>query len=68
MWEFSSFALQSGLSHLDLDRRRAVVLDEGHITASASTLSRIAEAVVKIMDMPEKMADKTVYIRSFNPM
>lgn len=64
---FFDWGLVSGFMHFDLKNRKAFFLDDGTRCASASTLSRIGEAVAKILAMPssENLKNKMVYIQSF---
>ncbi|WEW58130.1 hypothetical protein PRK78_003597 [Emydomyces testavorans] len=53
--------------HLDLQARRADILDDGKTRCSASTLEQIGRAVVKILEKSgmEQIMNKVVYIQSF---
>ncbi|GAO17991.1 uncharacterized protein UV8b_07713 [Ustilaginoidea virens] len=62
---FFDFGLRSGLLHFDLDKQRAQMLDGGGIRASASTLGRVAEAVVRVLQRPRVTANRAVYVQSF---
>ena len=64
---FFDSSLQDGFLHFNLDTCTARILDGGGIKASASTLRRVAEAVVAILQMPEKTANKALFVQSFNP-
>ena len=64
---FFDFGLRDGLLHFDLEKHTAQLLDGGKDKASASTLHRVAEAVVAILERPDTTANKALYVQSFNP-
>ncbi|KAG5985063.1 hypothetical protein E4U55_001804 [Claviceps digitariae] len=66
---FFDHGLEDGLLHFDLAERSALILDTGHIRASTSTLARVAEAVVRVLQHPDDDAtrNRALYIQSFCP-
>jgi nucleoside-diphosphate-sugar epimerase len=53
--------------HIDVKARKADILDEGDIKASASTMKRIGEATARILEKAgdEKTKNRTLYVQSF---
>ncbi|KAK3713020.1 hypothetical protein LTR37_008705 [Vermiconidia calcicola] len=51
--------------HIYLKERKADILDDGETKWSASTLSRIAEATVRILQNLDATSNKMIYIQSF---
>lgn len=64
---FFDHGLRHGLLHFNFATRTAQILDGGNIRASTSTLRRIAEATVRILQRPEQTRNRALYIQSFNP-
>ncbi|QYS96852.1 NmrA domain-containing protein [Trichoderma simmonsii] len=64
---FFDHGLRDGLLHFDFDTRTAQILDGGAIRASTSTLRRIAEATVRILERPVETRNRALYVQSFNP-
>ncbi|KAL7926987.1 hypothetical protein ACQKWADRAFT_279218 [Trichoderma austrokoningii] len=64
---FFDHGLRDGLLHVDFDARTAQILDGGAIRASTSTLRRIAEATVRVLQRAEQTRNRAVYVQSFNP-
>ena len=62
---FFDWGLRDGLLQFDLDKREALILDDGEAPASASTLKRVGEATVRILERPEVTANRTVFVQSF---
>ena len=50
--------------HLDVEGRKADILDNGEVKWSASTLSRIAEATARILENLEPTRNKMIYVQS----
>jgi len=51
--------------HIWLDARRADILGDGNTEFSMSTLSRVAEATVRILQRSEQTANRMLYVQSF---
>ncbi|WPG97450.1 Hypothetical protein R9X50_00022500 [Acrodontium crateriforme] len=51
--------------HVFVKERRADILDNGDTKFSISTLARIAEATVKILQKPGETKDQMLYVQSF---
>ncbi|KAK4071716.1 uncharacterized protein Triagg1_5954 [Trichoderma aggressivum f. europaeum] len=64
---FFDHGLRDGLLHINFDTRTAQILDGGAIRASTSTLRRIAEATVRILQRPVETRNRALYVQSFNP-
>ncbi|POR31865.1 NmrA family transcriptional regulator [Tolypocladium paradoxum] len=64
---FFDYGLRDGLLHVDLDAHTAQILDAGDIKASASTLRRVAESVVAVLQRPRQTRNRAVYVQSFCP-
>ncbi|KAL7945012.1 hypothetical protein V8C42DRAFT_324311 [Trichoderma barbatum] len=64
---FFDHGLRDGLLHFNFDTRTAQILDGGAIKASTSTLRRITEATVRILQRPEETRNRKLYVQSFNP-
>lgn len=64
---FFDYGLRDGLLHFDLATQTAQILNDGNINASASTLPRVAEALVRVFQLPEETANRAVFVQSFNP-
>ncbi|PTB65774.1 NAD(P)-binding protein [Trichoderma citrinoviride] len=64
---FFDHGLWDGLLHFDLATRTAQILDGGNVRASASTLRRIAEATVRVLQRAEQTSNRRIYVQSFNP-
>lgn len=64
---FFDFGLRSGLLHFNIDTEKAQILDAGNIKASASTLRRVGESVVRVLQRHEATRNRAVYVQSFCP-
>jgi hypothetical protein len=64
---FFDEGLRDGLLHFNLDTHTAQILDGGAIKASASTLRRIAESLVRTLQRPDPTANRKLYVQSFCP-
>lgn len=64
---FFDTGLTDGMLHVDIGERSAKILDGGNVKVSASTLGRVAEAVVRILEREEATANRTLFMQSFNP-
>lgn len=51
--------------HIFPEEHRSDVLDEGEYRVSFSTLSRIGEAVVRVLQRPERTANRMLFVQSF---
>jgi len=50
---------------VDLKQRHVMMLDDGSVKSSYSTRARIGEAVVKVLQRPEKTANEVLFVQSF---
>lgn len=64
---FFDYGLRDGLLHFDLSTRKAQILDGGDIKASTSTLARVAESVVRVLEHPGVSRNRVIYVQSFCP-
>jgi hypothetical protein len=64
---FFDTGLEDGMLHVDLEAKSVKILDGGNVKVSASTLGRVAEAVVRILQREEATANRTLFLQSFNP-
>ena len=64
---FFDYGLEGGLLHFNLDTHKAQILDGGDIKASASTLRRVAESVVAVLQRLDVTRNRAVYVQSFCP-
>ncbi|TWU72675.1 hypothetical protein ED733_003081 [Metarhizium rileyi] len=64
---FFDYGLRSGLLHFNMDTEEAQILDAGDIKASASTLGRVGESVVRVLQRHEASRNRAVYVQSFCP-
>ncbi|RFU77988.1 family transcriptional regulator [Trichoderma arundinaceum] len=64
---FFDHGLRDGLLHFDFETRTAQILDGGATKASTSTLRRIAEATVRVLQRADQTRNRAIYIQSFNP-
>ncbi|EPE27845.1 NAD(P)-binding Rossmann-fold containing protein [Glarea lozoyensis ATCC 20868] len=64
---FFDYGLEDGLLHFNLDTHVAQLLDGGSIRASTSTLPRVAEAVVRVLQRPNETRNRAIYVQSFCP-
>ncbi|KAH6668628.1 isoflavone reductase family protein [Plectosphaerella plurivora] len=64
---FFEWGVKEHLFHTDLERHTADVFDGGHTKASATTLTRIGEAVVRILRKypDEAILNRVLFIQSF---
>jgi len=53
--------------HIDIAARRAALLDDGNVKASASTLGQVGKATAKVLESADKaeMRNRTLYVQSF---
>jgi uncharacterized protein YbjT (DUF2867 family) len=63
---FFDWGLSTGFLHFFLDRREAYFLDGGDIPTSMSTLPRVADATVRLLQRPDATANRTLYVQSFS--
>ncbi|KAI6781647.1 uncharacterized protein J7T54_003912 [Emericellopsis cladophorae] len=64
---FFDWGLRAGFLHFDIKKQESLILDGGDIPASASTLRRVGEATVAVLNKLEETKNKTLYVQSFNP-
>ncbi|TQV98391.1 hypothetical protein V2A60_007865 [Cordyceps javanica] len=65
---FFDWGLRNNHLQLDVAARKALVLDAGVTRASASTLPRVAETVVRVLRRrPDETANRFVFVQSFCP-
>lgn len=64
---FFDYGLEDKLLHFDLDTHVARILDGGNIRASSSTLRRVSEAVVRVLQRYDETRNRALYIQSFCP-
>lgn len=62
-WAFQK--TQGTFLHLDLEKRTALVQDDGEHQFSMSNLDQIALAVVRVLQRPEETKNKFLFIQSF---
>jgi putative NADH-flavin reductase len=62
---FFDYGLKGELLSVDLGRRKMKVFDGGDGRWSASTLSRVGEAVVRVLQREEETRNKMLYVQSF---
>ncbi|KAK2678025.1 hypothetical protein RAB80_006765 [Fusarium oxysporum f. sp. vasinfectum] len=62
---FFDYGILDGLLHTDLETNTAVILDKGDVPASASTLHRVAEALVAVLKRPDSTKNRLLYVQSF---
>ncbi|KAJ4247866.1 hypothetical protein NW762_013076 [Fusarium torreyae] len=62
---FFDFGIRDGLLHTDLETNTATILDKGDVPASASTLHRVAEALVAVLKRPDTTKNRLLYVQSF---
>ncbi|KAI1043206.1 hypothetical protein LB505_006157 [Fusarium chuoi] len=62
---FFDYGILDGLLHTDLETNTAVILDKGDVPASASTLRRVAEALVAVLKRPDTTKNRLLYVQSF---
>jgi len=62
---FFDHGLKDRLLLFDLPKQRARILNGGEIKWSATTLEKIGEAVVKVLEKEEETKNKVLYIQSF---
>lgn len=61
---FFDYGLTTTLLGIDVPKRKAFIYDGGDIKFSNSTLSFIADAVVRILQKPEETANRVLYVQS----
>ena len=64
---FFDYGLEDKLLHFNLDTHVAHLLDGGNIRASTTTLPRVAETVVRILQRPNDTRNRALYVQSFCP-
>ncbi|KAF4343509.1 hypothetical protein FBEOM_2535 [Fusarium beomiforme] len=62
---FFDHGIRDGLLHTDLETNTAIILDKGDVPASASTLHRVAEALVAVLKRPDTTKNRLLYVQSF---
>ncbi|KAK3690535.1 hypothetical protein B0T22DRAFT_463806 [Podospora appendiculata] len=62
---FFDWGLGSGFLNFWVEERRAVILGDGSQRSSASTLGRVAEAVVRVLERLEETRDRVLMVQSF---
>ncbi|KAM0276986.1 hypothetical protein ACHAQH_006168 [Verticillium albo-atrum] len=64
---FFEWGVKEGFFHTDLERRTADIFDGGRHRASTTTLTRVGEAVVRMLKMypREEVRNRTLFIQSF---
>ena len=62
---FFDWGLRSGFLHYNLKQHTALVLNDGKTQFSATTLSTVGEAVVRVLEREEASKNKTLFIHSF---
>ncbi|KAL0940134.1 NmrA-like family protein [Colletotrichum truncatum] len=64
---FFDWGIREGFLHAYLDRKTIDIIDGGNLKASAATLPRVGEAVVRILKkgVTEETKNKTLFIQSF---
>jgi nucleoside-diphosphate-sugar epimerase len=62
---FFDHGLKDRLLLFDLPKRRVRLLDGGEYRWSASTLKRVGEAVLRVLEMEEETRNKILYVQSF---
>lgn len=68
---FFDWGLRENFLHFDLRNRTADILDDGTMRSSTATLHRVAEAVVKVLQLSpggggeEAVRNRIIYIQSF---
>ena len=63
---FFDYGLRTGLLLADTKAKKATVFDGGEIKFSCSTLAQVGRAVVKILQKPEAVKNKMIYVQSFS--
>ncbi|KAI1496777.1 NmrA-like family protein [Biscogniauxia marginata] len=62
---FFDWGLRENFLHFDLKTKKADILDDGRYKSSTSTLGRVAEAVVRVLELGEETRNKVIFIQSF---
>ena len=62
---FFDYGLKGDLLSIDLRKGKAKVFDGGEKRWSASTLSRVGEAVVRVLQREEETRNRMLYVQSF---
>ena len=62
-WAFQK--TQGKFLHLDLEKRTALLQDDGEHKFSMTNMDRIGEAIARILQKPEETKNKHVFIQSF---
>ena len=61
---FFDYGLKSGLLGFNLKNRKALIFDDGNVKWSATTLERIGQAVVRILQKAEDTKNRMLYVES----
>lgn len=64
---FFDWGLRNNYLQLDIANKKALILDGGDTKASASTLPRVAEAVVRVLQKADETRNRFVFVQSFCP-
>ncbi len=64
---FFDWGLDNNYFHLDIENQTALILDAGDTKASASTLPRVAETVVRVFLQQQDTRNRFVFVQSFCP-
>lgn len=64
---FFDWGLHNNYLRFDIENHTALILDNGDMKASASTLPRVAETVVRVLLQPEDTRNRFVFVQSFCP-
>jgi len=62
---FFDYGLRGGLLHFDVRGRRVRVFDGGDVRASFSTLERVGEAVVRVLEREGETEGRVLFVQSF---
>ncbi|OAA73699.1 NmrA family transcriptional regulator [Cordyceps fumosorosea ARSEF 2679] len=62
---FFDWGLRNNVLNMDVAARTALALDDGTARASASTLPRVAQAVVRVLQRHKATRDRFVFVQSF---
>lgn len=64
---FFDWGLRKNVLNMDIENKKALVLDAGDTKASASTLPRVAETVVRVLQKADETKNRFVFVQSFCP-
>ncbi len=62
---FFDWGLKNGFLHFDSTRKNARIIDDGNKKSSLSTLSRIAEATIRVLKRDNITKNRKIFIQSF---